>query len=225
MINAWELLNEMEGDPEYQKGQARDRQRKAELVQEAAIVAQPLIDELNAIGWEVEGVHDLVDFANSDETFPPEVVQIFLHGLETIDHDGVQMTLIRSLHGAKAPFDGSILLRLFEEGKLDRWAIAHLLASQVPIGIGDWVAEAVRNPKHGTERQPLCLALARSIPPPQSLPILRDIFARFPNDAVEAIGLVGRREDVSLLANQLPEAEDLLEALIKESIAKLRRRT
>lgn len=119
----------------------------------------------------------------------PNVVKEVLDILPTVKTDAVAEMLIRYLAGCKFPFDGSELIRRYDQSanELFRWAIANTIntgRAMIPV---DWLRTTMLGPAIGCEKQMMYDALPRYLPKREAREIIEKIFDEQPIHAISAL--------------------------------------
>ena len=127
-IGASDLLKRLRSDPEWA---AREKARDEHITAERARLRaneQPIVTDLHAIGWAVDGVWDLV---NSRESYP-EAVPVLVAHLDRPYDWRIREGIIRALTVPEARGDPARRIldefkRADNENEFVRWALANAL--------------------------------------------------------------------------------------------------
>lgn len=150
----------------------RRRQETARKAKEWRKAQQPLVEELRAAGFDVESVWDLFNrkepWNKKERVRPyPEAVPILLKHLPRDYPAAVREGIARALALPEAKVGWDLLIQLYrdesEKRAKDGLAVAISGAADDDV-IGDVIALA-RDPRHGSSRLLLLLALERSADP------------------------------------------------------------
>ena len=119
----------------------------------------------------------------------PSVVEEVLDILPSVKRDAVAEMLIRFLAGCTFPFDGSELVRRYDESADEhlRWAIANTInpgRALIPL---DWLRKTMLGPAIGSEKQMMYDALPRYLPKREAREIIEKIFDEQPIHAISAL--------------------------------------
>lgn len=163
-INAAEAMAILNADPEYQAmWRTRDARLQQEL-QERARIEQPLVDDLNAAGFFVKSVWDLV---NTSSPYP-RALPILLDHLQRDYPEEVLNGIARAMAVRESKFAWQTLLRLFRAqfGQSSPWGFKDGLAAALSAIADDElmpdVIELFQQPRHGEYRIYFVRTLKRS---------------------------------------------------------------
>jgi len=211
---AAELMTELEADPAFREARAQRETEHAVRVDAYRRAAEPVMQDLQAIGIPVTSVDDLL---RSWVPLSNEIAHVLLGHLAVSSFEPLQESLVRALAAAQ-PFPGRILVDLFEATPSEnlKWVIANTMAMARPLGTSDWLLKAAAAPSSGKAREMLVLAVARLVPAAPAKALLRTLFDDLPGHVAMAFAEVGGREELVLLKAK----RDRMKGWIKKEIDK-----
>ena len=220
---AADFMAELQADPQFQRQQAEKDRKLAEREAAVAAVVRPIMDDLQNAGITAESIEDMTQ---RYAPLAPQIVQVLLGWLPRVQDDRVKESLIRSLGAAGEPFDGKPLVECFSHDSSDtlRWPIANTMAETRPLGVADWLAEAVKNRSFGNARGMLAVTLARVSPPETSLPVLMSVLDELPGHVATAIGEVGGVAELNALQSRVGDVQGWEKAEFLKAIRKIQSR-
>lgn len=163
-MTAADFLSQLESDPEYVARRRAQRERVQQREAELKAVEAPLVEDLRAVGIDVEWSWDLVNRAAPY----PEALPVLLQHLERSYPDPVREGIARALAVPDARFAWDTLLRLFRQeppGTRAKDGLAVALAAVADDEVVDQVGALLRDVRHGESRVFLVGALGRSKTP------------------------------------------------------------
>lgn len=216
---AAELAKQLESDPEYNARREAQHTRFAQLQAETA----PLLVELRERGYPLESLGEIRE---AYAPFPEDVVAALLGWVGRMSDPVLQSQIIRELAHSRAPFDVTVLLRLFESSESDdvRWAIANTLAELRPVGAEEWIASALQNRQYGRAREMLPLALARIAPRDQANRVITEVFEQMPGHAALGLGESGGAEELDFLLAHSKHERGWVKKELVRAIRRIERR-
>jgi hypothetical protein len=175
-----------------------------------------LIQELNKKGYRYKGCMDIY----RKDDIEPEVINTILQYLPKIynEHYGTADILVRSLIGAKEPFDPSPLIKLFDESDLNyalKDSIATALAYSKTQNISTWLKDQLLNKGYAHERCVLvgslnnkgCFKTEKEL-----MGFVKKIFDKYHDEEVlKLFKKFGDETDVKFLAEQASNATSVVE--------------
>jgi hypothetical protein len=144
-ITAADLMAQLQSDPEFlSRQEEQERLRKQRGARNSALVA-PILEELHSIGVKAAALDDLLHL---HAPISAQVTELLLRYLPVISEEVLQEQIVRILGASREHFNWAVLVKLFESSRSQnlRWVIANTMAEARPLGITDWVINAVRNP-------------------------------------------------------------------------------
>lgn len=163
---AEELMRELNANPEYV---ARINQFEAErqrAIQAARQAMQPILEDLRAVGYAVDGIDDL---RRSGERYA-DAIPILVKWLPRVENIDLKFAIVSALCVPWAKLEAAqTLIAEFEQAegpKSDslKWAIANALSIIADDTQYEEVARLVKDRAHGKAREMLALALGRMTP-------------------------------------------------------------
>lgn len=202
-MTAAEHAAQLEADPVYQERTRKHEEERARDVAEYEEAEKSVLDSLRRLGLDVRGITEL--WQRPLSPLKPSIVNLLLEQLPQVSHKRVQDSMIRALTNVRKPYDGSCIVRMFENPHTEglRWVIGNTIAESRPTGISEWLCAAVRNPTYGKNREMLLLALARLVPPQRANPILLSLFDEFPGHVALALTESGGPAELEFLRSVL----------------------
>lgn len=163
-ITAAELMAKLNADPEFVAKRAREEEERQNREAERRRAEAPLVDELQAAGFQVQSAWDLVNTSGAY----PEAIPILLAHISRPYPAAVREGIARALAVPEAKAVGwDVLIQLYRDEQEQRpkdGLAAAIAASADEKVIGDVIALA-RDTRHGTSRLLLLSALERSTDP------------------------------------------------------------
>jgi len=185
-ITAKDLVQQLQADPESRRRSGEREDRRALQDAQFRVVTEGLRERLAALGYPIDSLGKL---AAEYAPLPETVTGVLLEALPLVRNISVEDVVVRALAAASAPFDGTPLIRLFEQTASEslRGSIANTLALGRPLGVSDWILRALRTPAYGKAREMLALAAARLAPAAEANRVLVELLDQLPGHA--ALGL------------------------------------
>lgn len=162
-ITAAELMARLRADPEWIAARAREEADHARLTHELRLAEAPLVNELQAAGFDVKSAWDLV---NTSVPYP-EALPILLEHLQRHYPVPIREGIARALAVPPAKFGWAVFVRLFQEEQEKRVkdALAVAIANTTDGDAIDEVITLARDQRLGESRKLLLSALERSEKP------------------------------------------------------------
>jgi hypothetical protein len=189
-------------------------------------VAQPVVDELRALGYRVDTVSELL---NKRMRYP-DAIPTLLSWLPRIKDPAMKEDIVRALSVPWArPMAASPLIHEFVNAPADselglRWTIANALTVVADDSVFEDVVALLRNPKYGRAREMLALALAN-----MKTPRAADVLVESLQDpvlaghAVKALGKLKSRKAESAIRPFTTHPKAWIRAEAKKALASLRK--
>lgn len=198
-------LNTMEHDNPFKSTQTlAERQAKIqEMICETQRVGGPLLRELAELDPRIKVFQDIL---------PPNVIaetgvaRILAGAFESIADRGLRDIILGSMATCAVPFDGRPFAKVFESPASffnPRWEIASLFANGRALHVDAWIAVKLCDSSFGKDREMLCYAVGRYLPPANATALLKSVFDEFPMHAAGAMGLYGKKEELEFLRSRL----------------------
>jgi hypothetical protein len=220
LVTPAELLERLANDPEFQAAEAeRVREHDARVAHSRMLIA-PVLHDLRDVGCVGDDWDTLL---KGSVPFQKPAVDILLSWLERSTDPTLQETLVRGLAATGVPFDGGVLTRLFDSTDSHplRWAIGNTIESARVTGVAAWVEQTVVNPRFGTARQMLVLAIPRLLPVDRAQALLLDMLEAFPGHAAKALAKIGDEGAVPRLRAALPGKSGWVSNAIEAAIRRI----
>ena len=196
-LTAEEIVNRLENDPEYQKEMAEIEKKRNVEIELSAIAFRKVQEDLEKINVKADSIRDLI---KKHAPFSNDIVVILIKWIPVIERVNIQDGLIRALCVTKLPFDGKILVELFEKDSPDadriRWSICNTIAFGQVSGINDWIIKTIQNNTYGQSREMLCYALIKLFSEEKSIEILKTVFDDLAPQPVYALAKFGKSKSL-----------------------------
>jgi len=221
-MKASDFLKQLEQDPEYKERQVQNNKKTQEKLVEVKAIETPFINDLHAKGFtEIESVSDLLKLKKINST----LTALLLKWVPNIDNKyNSQEIVVRGLAIAEEPFDGTLLMQLFDS--LDtsfalKWAIGNTIASAQVENVTNWVEQKLTtNP--GKESEMLIYAAIKYFTYEKASNILKKLFKVFPLQVADAFTYIGKKEDLEFLKKNNKEYKGEMKDRIDSAIKKLK---
>jgi hypothetical protein len=223
---AEEVRAELDADPEYQKLLERLDEEHARQVAENQQAEKPVLAALRDAGLYVKSITELLD---EDLELDPQIVATLIEQIPKIASRDILDGVVRSLIGAKEPFDGECLIRLFESSNDNegiRWTISYVMTRSRVTDISEWAIAAVTTSSYGIAREPLIRALPKMTSREKAIPALVAVLSEIPGHAAYALGKIGTMSEIRFLRNEQRKKHDhkWIDQEIAKAIEKIRKR-
>ena len=200
-------------DPEYA---AYIRDMRAKL--------QPLLNDLEKVGYKVERLAELRQWGSSDPALP-----ILLHWLPIINHRRIEMEIISCL---SVPWTGNritgYLIERFKKTASDdrhyAWSVGSALSKVDVKGFEKEILKLCRNPTYGTPRQMIVYTLNRLRDPEAedtALDLLEDKEVRL--HAINALAQMKSRRALFHLEKLLKDKDAHIRKAARKAITRIMR--
>jgi HEAT repeat protein len=212
-----ELLAELAADPAYlKKREAQNKEWRTRLTRNQ-IDAQPMFEDLDAIGVRVESFNEL-----NTRKLTPEAIQVLLGWLPRLGNLDVKETMIRILTKPEAgPTAAKTLIDEFRNCPELRWVIGNALATVADDSVFDDVRAISQNTQFGRDREMVVEALG-NMKNPEAVSVALEL-TNDPDVAGHAVVALGElREPVA--APRLRELENHPVAWIRREAGRALRR-
>lgn len=186
----------------------------------------PFIEELRASGTNAAS---LIDLVNGPLLLSKTGVHIAIKHLTLTRNEDVQEFIVRAIAGSKCRYDGVVLARLFDSAHSSslKWAIGNTIECTRPVGIEGWIVKALRNGRHGTSRQMLCVAAAKLLHG-KAVDVLKEVFDEMPGHAAMGLGKCGGLDELGFLRSKAASARGChtwVRNVVKKAIEQIEKRT
>jgi hypothetical protein len=167
-LTAEEAIRRMESDPEYIAGREEQERLQEERMQQFALAAAPMMEELRKAGYDVrDSPYDLIDLFRRTRIPYTSAVPILVKWLPRVSRSDVKEGIVRALSVPWAKEAALPLLQEFREspaatgGSGVKWAIGNALEVIADDTMFSDISSLVRDKRHGRDREMLVLALAK----------------------------------------------------------------
>jgi hypothetical protein len=218
-LTAKDLAEQLKADPVYQA----KLKAQAERTERVRVGEVELLRGLALRGYPADSLQELVE---RHVPLPEDLSESLLEGLAAIPDTALQEAVVRALGAARAPFDVQPLVRLFEKTPSEplRWAIANTLAELRPLGIRQWLLDAVQNAANGKAREMLALAVARTNPADVANRVLLGLLDEMPGHAARALAESGTAAERRVLQARLVSAKGWVKKEIDRAVRAISQR-
>jgi len=159
-----ELKAGLEQDPSYIARLREDDRRQEENRICYRIAAEPVLQDLRDIGYEVETIGELVEKEYPARGPYKDAVPILMKWLPKVEYDALKEDIVRTLSVPWAKDAAPFLVSEFRcagEGRGLRWVVGNALSVVATPAIFPDLVQLVRNREYGKDREMLALALAK----------------------------------------------------------------
>lgn len=221
-----DLLKGFIEDPNYPKGSEQREAAIAKRMERLEIVEREFIAAWKSHGFsKIEFTGDLMQLKRKLNN---EEVEFVLEWLPKIsDEIGSQETLVRALISAAKPFDGRVLMELFDDPESSfylKWAIGNTIASAKVLNVIEWLKSKFQSLSLGKEKEMLVYALGKYLDTGEAREYLVKVFDHYPLHAADTLARIGGRGDLDFIVNKLASYKGPATASIKKSIKKLEKK-
>lgn len=182
---------------------------------------------------------DLVNAGYPDELDYPHTTA-YINALKPLSDDFIEIVInwipklkfkggaLQYLREARNKYDGHVVIQIFNEADTQgKWFVCDTIAHNPPLHINDWVKETYLDKQNGyNETGLLPLAVAKMFPREEVREILKQGFEHHYRVTPEALGKVGRLQDIPFLENRLLVKYDAPHVMrdIEKAIKKIKQR-
>jgi hypothetical protein len=135
--------------------------------------------------------------------------------------------LVRALILAGKPFDGQVLMQLFDDPDSSfnlKWAIGNTIDSTQVQHVQLWLKRKFESLSLQKEKEMLVSALGKYLDNTEARSYLVKIFDHYPMHAADTLAKIGETEDLDFLTNKLAQYKGPAKAAISKSISKLEKK-
>lgn len=200
--SAAELMAELRADPEFVAKQRAQEQARRENVERYRAAAQPVVDELRSLGFDVHAIGEL---RRTGRPYP-EAVPSLIRWLPKVEDSAVKEDIVRSLSVPWATEAASTLVAEFE--RVDdgvRWAIGNALDVVADDCVFEGVRQIALDRTCGRTREMVVVALG-NMSKERALPVLLQLL-RDDQVAGHAVMGLGRLADPAAASDIEPFLE------------------
>jgi hypothetical protein len=223
---AAELLAELNNDPEYLKLRAEKRQEHSERFGEVEQQIASVVQDLRARGYKVDGLDQLW----TSKTEYKEAVPVLVDWLRKLQSPRAKEAIVRALSVPWAKEADKALIKEFEEAPITeesglKWAIGNALSVIVNEGMAADIIRLSLEPKHGSARQMIVLALA-NIKQQRAVEVLRKCLQdeQVSGHAVMALGRISGPEVIEQIEPFLRHPKPWIREEAARAIAEIKSR-
>jgi hypothetical protein len=218
-----ELLNGYVEDPNFKKDSEKREAATAGREMQLRIVERDFLDAW--LSHEFPKVEFAGDIMGLNKKLSVEQVELILKWLPRVSNDlGSQEMLVRALILAKKPFDGQILMTLFDDPDSSfnlKWAIGNTIESTKVQNVEGWLRRKFESLSLEKEKEMLVPALVKYLDHDQAIVYLTKVFDHYPMHAANALAKIGGSDDLNFLTQKLDDYKGPTKAAIKKAMAKL----
>lgn len=199
---------------------------QAEELLEISMDAEGLRADLTSAGYpdELDYPHTTA-YVNAIKPLPSGFIDIVVSWIPRLKFKGVVISYLRE---SAERYDGRVLIPIFNEGsKQVRWEICDAIEYNPPLNINNWVKEVYLDSSYGYEETGLLpLAVIKLFPTDEARNILRQGFDHHPATTPEALGKVGKVEDIPFLEEKFQKsyASKFIYKQIEKAVKKIKKR-
>lgn len=164
------------------------------------------------------------EYINAIKPIPTDLIEIVLKWIPKLEYP---IGILLFLRETKNKYDGRVLIPIFNEvDKQGKWRICDAIEHNPPLYINDWVRETYLSPEYGADTGLLALAVAKMFPRDEAREILKAGFDLHPGITPEALGKVGKPEDIKFLKEKYKEeyTSKFVYKEIEKAIKKIKQR-
>ena len=219
-----DYMKKLEQDPEYKKRIAEQDRIRELAIQEMRKIEEPFIEDLHFYGYKsILNPGDL-----SSVELDEKLIGLILNWIPRLSNkQNSQEKLVRALVRAKKPFDGSVLLRLFDDKESSdglKWVIADAIAFTSVLNVEDWLTEKLLAPDQPKANEMLMYAAVRYFSPEIARIYLTRLFDDFPLQVADALTYIGTEDDLNFLKNQVGNFRKPINTRMNKAIRKLEKK-
>lgn len=224
-MKAIDLIKQLNKDPEFVKTQELSEKERQEKFLEIKNIETPFIEDLYANGFpEIESAGDLLKLKEVSD----KLVDLILKWLPNLTNKyNSKEMLVRGLVKAKNPFDGKILIQLFDSSDSTfslKWAIANTIATAKAQNITSWLEDKLNKNQQPREHEMLVYAVIKYFPYEKASLILRSLFKTFPLQVADAFTYVGKANDLNYLIENSTKKIGAEKKEVDKAIKKLQKK-
>ncbi|MCG2618155.1 hypothetical protein LZZ85_27895 [Terrimonas sp. NA20] len=223
-MKAIDFMNQLQKNPEYiemQKQKEREMQLK---LAEIKNIEASFINDLQANGFDIQASGDLLKLKKVDA----KLAELLLMWLPKIsDKHNSQQMLVRALAIAEKPFNGKILMQLFDSEESSdglKWAIGNTIASASVLNIEGWLEAKLNASQQGKQNEMLIYAAAKYFDYVKAESLFKKLFDIYPLQVADVFSKVGNGEDLKFLQLKSKNYSGEVHKQIVKYIAQLKKR-
>lgn len=171
---AREFIAWLNADPEYRERKRKHKQARAARHQQVQLNAQPVLEDLRKVGFDLYSLWDLV---NTSEVYEKALPVLLMH----LRHSYMEKNREAIYRALTVPYGrglvASHLMDAFEweDDEWQRWVIGNALSVTATKADADRVAGLLREPKYGDGRDMLVRTLRRVAKPEHAREVLSEL--------------------------------------------------
>lgn len=213
-------------DPNHQKENEKRDAIIARRAEQLKIEQRDFIEDWMSHGFpDIESISEIKTLKKKLDS---EQVEFILKWIPRIANTyGSQEMFVRTLILAAQPFDGFVLMALFDDPDssfLLKWAIGNTIESAKVLHVTQWLKSKFETLSLGKEKEMLVLALRKYLDTEEARDCLLKIYDNYPLHAADTLAKIGNREDLDFMINKLSVYKGPSKTLIKKAINKLEKR-
>ncbi len=222
-LTANDVLKNLEKDVVYQNRRKLRSKQINEMERNYKELSRPIIKDLKIIGTKIKRLEEL---SYSEKPTPANIVNVLLKWISISNDLTVLEFLVRPLMRTEEPYDGNVLIELFERPIHEnlRWIIGDVIQASRPYGIDDWIIKAVKNPKYKKSKEMLLIALYKIARAQEAIPILISSFDQYPIHVTEALSEIGGKQEIAFLKSNRDNKKKPVKEKIDIAIEKIQQR-
>ena len=177
------------------------------------------------------GYPDELDFNSTNayidalKPLPDDFINIVIDWIPRLKYKAGAVSYLRE---SKNRYDGRVLIPIFDEASSkEKWFICDAIVQNPPKHLNEWVKQTYLDKRFGySETGLLPLAVAKMFPKDEAREILKLGFDHHYRVTPEALGKIGRPEDISFLEEKLSKSYDAphVKKDIMKAINRIRKR-
>jgi hypothetical protein len=220
-MKAEEFLNKLKEDSAYQELIKKQEEERQKQISETNRIEKPLVTYLQNNGFrELNTLGELMSRKDNTDITPVllEWIPKYNKNFYTLD------TLVRLLAVTRKPFDGKILIDLFDDAEVPedlKWTIGNTIACAYLLNIEHWLENKLNNANQPMENQMLVYAAIKYFETNKARQFLKKLFTKHPSQVIDAFTYIGTPDDIDYLLDQRQRVNKSLKGLIDKAIKKI----
>ncbi|HMT72682.1 MAG TPA: hypothetical protein PKA77_01320 [Chitinophagaceae bacterium] len=222
-MKADEFLSKFKENSEYKQMLKIKESEGIKKTLEIRNIEKPFIESLHKEGY--KKISDSDDILKLDKV-DSRLTDIILNWLIQLDNKhNSQETLVRALGKAEFPFDGTVLMRLFESQESSanlKWAIANTVAVGRAMNISEWLKEKLTADEQPKENEMLVYAALKYFEKEKTMELLLPIFDKHPLQVADALTIIGNTNTLVFLQKKIMGYKGQIKSQIEKSVKRLK---